>query len=51
MFGLVDMNKEWKLELATCAEKIDLDMFGIKHNKCIDDGYPKGNDHRLPQNA
>ena len=35
--GLVDMNKEWKLELATCAEKIDLDMFGIKHNKCIDD--------------
>lgn len=34
---LVDMNKEWKLELATCAEKIDLDMFGIKHNKCIDD--------------
>ena len=37
--GLVDMNKEWKLELATCAEKIDLDMFGIKHNKCIDDTY------------
>ena len=35
--GLVDMNKELKLELATCAEKIDLDMFGIKHNKCIDD--------------
>lgn len=27
--GLVDMNKEWKLELATCAEKIDLDMLAL----------------------
>jgi hypothetical protein len=25
------------LEIATCAESIDLDCFGITHNKCIDD--------------
>lgn len=24
------------LELATCAEKVDLSQFGIKHNRCID---------------
>jgi len=27
--------------IATCAERIDLDKFGIKHNKCIDDGLIK----------
>lgn len=25
------------LEISTCAEKIDLDKYGISHNKCIDD--------------
>ena len=25
-----------RLELATCAEKIDLSQFGINHNRCID---------------
>ncbi len=36
---LSQMNREkgWNLKLATCAEKIDLDDFGIVHNKCIDD--------------
>lgn len=34
--------KKWSLvnqqfELATCAEGIELDSFGIKYNKCIDD--------------
>lgn len=24
------------LELATCAEKVDLSQFGIRHNRCID---------------
>ena len=31
---LADMNLG--LELATCAEKIDLSEFGINHNRCID---------------
>lgn len=36
---LSDMNKErgWNYKLATCAEKISLDTYGIKHNKCVDD--------------
>ncbi|MCQ2753058.1 MAG: DUF1848 domain-containing protein [Bacilli bacterium] len=25
-----------KLDIATCSEKIDLDKYGISHNKCID---------------
>ncbi len=35
--GLQDLNKKWGLELSTCSELIDLDTFGITHNKCIDD--------------
>lgn len=31
---LIEFNKEWELDLATCAEVINLD--GIEHNKCID---------------
>ena len=27
----------WNLDLATCAESIDLDKYGILHNRCIDD--------------
>ena len=34
---LSDMNKQWKFEIATCAETVDLEQFGIKHNRCIDD--------------
>lgn len=26
----------WDVELATCGEQIDLDDYGIKHNRCID---------------
>lgn len=26
----------WNLELATCAERIDLSKYGIGHNRCID---------------
>lgn len=29
--------KGWNFTLSTCAEKIDLDGYGITHNKCIDD--------------
>jgi len=35
--GLMELNKKWTLEIGTCAEKIDLDKYGIIHNKCIDD--------------
>ena len=26
----------WDLQLATCAEEIDLEKYGIEHNRCID---------------
>lgn len=35
--GLRDVNLSLGLEMATCAEDIDLSEYGIKHNKCIDD--------------
>jgi DNA repair photolyase len=40
--GLVKIRERWKSEgwniaLATCAEQIDLDKYGIEHNRCIDD--------------
>ena len=31
------IHKSWGLSLGTCSEKIDLDKYGIVHNKCIDD--------------
>lgn len=35
--GLLQLNMELSLELATCAEQVDLSACGIKHNKCVDD--------------
>lgn len=35
--GIYEINKNWGLQLGTCSEKIDLDKYGIVHNKCIDD--------------
>jgi DNA repair photolyase len=35
--GLQELNKNWGLEIATCAEKIPLEKYDIQHNKCIDD--------------
>lgn len=40
--GMQKILIEWKkinseFEIATCAEAIDLEKFGIQHNKCIDD--------------
>jgi hypothetical protein len=26
----------WQISLGTCAEKIDLQQYGIEHNRCID---------------
>lgn len=40
--GLAKLREHWKIEdgwtltLATCAEKIDLEEYGVEHNKCID---------------
>ncbi len=31
------LNQKWNLNLATCAEALSLESFGIQHNKCIDD--------------
>ena len=36
--GLAELNKELGLELATCGEQANLNAYGIKHNKCVDDG-------------
>lgn len=35
--GISQLNTGWGLELGTCAEKIDLEQYGIEHNRCIDD--------------
>jgi hypothetical protein len=35
--GIMKLNEKWNFEIATCSEKINLDKFGINHNKCIDD--------------
>ncbi len=35
--GLQTLNEKWGFQMGTCTEKIDLDKYGIVHNKCIDD--------------
>jgi len=34
---LSGLNQKWHFQLATCGEKIDIDRYGIQHNKCVDD--------------
>ena len=34
---LAVLNKKWNFQLSTCGEKIDIEKYGITHNKCIDD--------------
>ena len=34
---LAELNKKWNYTLATCGEKIDIEQYGIAHNKCVDD--------------
>ena len=34
---LSGLNQKWRYQLATCGEKIDIERYGIQHNKCIDD--------------
>lgn len=35
--GICRLNESWHLQLATCAEAIPLESYGILHNKCVDD--------------
>ncbi len=30
------LRQGWEIEMATCAEDIDLELYGIQHNRCID---------------
>jgi hypothetical protein len=34
---LSELNQKWHYQLATCGEKIDLEPYGIHHNRCVDD--------------
>lgn len=31
------LNREWGFKITTCAENIDLEAYGIEHNRCVDD--------------
>ena len=31
------LNKNWDFQLSTCGEKINIEKYGIVHNKCVDD--------------
>ncbi len=35
--GLAALNKEWGLEISTCAESLDLNKYGFRKSRCIDD--------------
>lgn len=35
--GLQQLGRETGLEISSCSEKIDLQAYGIAHNRCIDD--------------
>ena len=34
---LSELNRKWHYRLATCGEKIDIERYGIQHNRCVDD--------------
>jgi len=34
---LQQLNKKWRLTIASCAESINLQKYGVQANKCIDD--------------
>ena len=34
---LSSINEKWGYTLATCGEKIDIEKYGIYHNRCVDD--------------
>ena len=34
--GIAGLNNAWHYQMGTCAEKIDLQEYGIEHNHCVD---------------
>ena len=34
---LSELNQKWNYKLATCGERIDIERYGILHNRCVDD--------------
>lgn len=34
---LSELNRKWHYQLATCGEKINIERYGIQHNRCVDD--------------
>lgn len=34
--SVINKKREWNYTLATCGEKIDIEKYGIEHNRCID---------------
>ena len=34
---LSKLNQKWNYKLTTCGEKIDIERYGIQHNRCVDD--------------
>jgi DNA repair photolyase len=36
-FRLSQLNQKWNYKIATCGEKINIEKYGIQHNRCIDD--------------
>lgn len=38
---LMEKNRRWGLDIRTCAEKADLEEYGIRKNKCVDDALLK----------
>ena len=34
---LSELNQKWNYKLTTCGEKIDIERYGIQHNRCVDD--------------
>lgn len=35
--SLMNEERGWNFQLATCGEKIDIAQYGIEHNRCVDD--------------
>lgn len=34
---LAKLNEKWGFQLATCGEKINIEKYGVQHNRCVDD--------------
>ena len=37
MLSAINRERGWNFQLATCGEKIDIEQYGIVHNRCVDD--------------